>query len=101
MNRWVDVCCTTPAKMFGLYPYKGTIIPGADADVVLFDPEKTVTLSKDLLHENVDYTPYEGFQLQGYPVTTLLRGNIIIQDGQFIDHQRDGRFIKCQLPILG
>ncbi|HBD07534.1 MAG TPA: dihydropyrimidinase, partial [Syntrophobacteraceae bacterium] len=74
LNRWVEVCCTNPARIFGLYPNKGTLEPGTDADLVLFDPEKKVTLTQSILHEQVDYTPYEGFELQGYPVMTILRG---------------------------
>ena len=60
LNRWVEVCCTAPSRIFGLYPRKGTIVPGADADLVLFDPQKELTLGRAVLHENVDYTPYRG-----------------------------------------
>nr|WP_242946921.1 amidohydrolase family protein [Clostridium haemolyticum] len=61
INKFVDVCSTTPAKIFGLYPKKGAIQVGSDADIVIIDPNKEVTLTKDILHENVDYTAYEGF----------------------------------------
>lgn len=92
-NRWVETCCTAPARIFGLYPRKGTIAPGSDADIVIFDPDKIVTLSAGTLHENVDYTPYEGFQMQGYPVMTLSRGKIIFQDGQFCGRTGAGQYL--------
>lgn len=93
LNRWVDLCCTMPAKIFGLYPQKGVLIPDADADIVIFDPHKEVTLSHTLLHENVDYTPYEGFCLQGYPEVTIRRGQILCQNGSFIDCMGGGKFL--------
>lgn len=96
INRFVDVCCTTPAKIFGLYPKKGVIQVGADADIVLIDPNKEVTLTKNMLHENVDYTAYEGFKLKGYPVLTMCRGKVIVENNQFIGEKGYGRFIKRQ-----
>lgn len=92
LNRWVDVCSTAPARLFGLYPHKGTLCPGADADIVLFDPEKRVTLSRGILHENVDYTPYEGLELQGYPVKVFSRGQLLVQDGEFVGRQGHGTY---------
>ena len=74
-------------------------MPGADADVVLFDPNKRVKLSADFLHENVDYTPYEGFQLEGYPVMTILRGKPLVRDGKFVGGL-NGVYLKCGLPEL-
>ncbi len=92
-NQWVEACSTGPARMFGLYPQKGALTPGADADIVLFDPEKQVTLSTAVLHENVDYTPYEGFELQGYPVQTYLRGQLIAENGEFIGNMQQGKYL--------
>lgn len=97
LNRWVQVCCTNPARLFGLYPRKGTLEPGADADLVLFDPDKKVTLAKSILHEQVDYTPYEGFELCGYPVMTMLRGRVIVENGEFSGAPGDGRYLSRQL----
>jgi dihydropyrimidinase len=97
LNRWVQICCTNPARIFGLYPHKGTLEPGADADLVLFDPDKKVTLTKSILHEQVDYTPYEGFELQGYPVMTILRGRVIVENGKFCGAPGDGRYLSRQL----
>jgi dihydropyrimidinase len=96
LNRWVQVCCTDPARIFGLYPRKGSLEPGADADIVLFDPEKKVTIDRSTLHEQVDYTPYEGFEIQGYPVKTLQRGKVIIDDGKLVTKPGSG----CYLPRL-
>lgn len=93
LNQWVQVCSTGPAQIFQLYPRKGTLAPGADADIVLFDPEKRVTLSTDVLHENVDYTPYEGFELRGYPVMTFSHGQRIAEGGEFVGTVPNGKFL--------
>jgi dihydropyrimidinase len=93
LTQWVDACSTGPAQMFGLYPRKGSLEVGADADIVIFDPDKKITLTADFLHENVDYTPYEGLELRGYPVTTLARGQVIVQDMQYIGGEPQGAFI--------
>lgn len=97
INKFVEVCCTNPAKIFGLYPKKGTIQVGSDADVVLIDPKKEVTLTKSILHENVDYTAYEGFKLKGYPVLTMVRGEVIARDNKFIGQKGYGRYIKRKI----
>jgi dihydropyrimidinase len=97
LNRWVQVCCTNPAHLFGLYPRKGALEIGADADLVLFDPEKKVTLTKSILHEHVDYTPYEGFELRGYPVMTILRGRVIVENGVFNGIPGGGQYLSRQL----
>jgi dihydropyrimidinase len=96
INKMVEVCCTNPAKLFGMYPKKGTLMPGSDGDIVIIDPLMEVTLTKDMLHSNVDYTAYEGFKLKGYPVMTLSQGEIIVQDNEFIGQQGRGKFIKRQ-----
>jgi dihydropyrimidinase len=96
LERWVQVCCTNPARIFGLYPRKGALLPGSDADVVLFDPDKRVTLSHAMLHEQVDYTPYEGLELRGMPVTTLLRGRVIVEDGVFTGRPGQGQYLARQ-----
>ena len=98
LERWVDVACTAPARIFGLYPRKGTLAPGADADVVIFDPQKRVTLSRAILHEKVDYTPYEGIDLFGYPVLTISRGVVVMCDGRYVGPQGHGRYLARGLP---
>lgn len=99
ITKFVDVCCTAPAKIFGLYPKKGAVQVGADADIVLIDPDKDVTLKKHMLHGNIDYTAYEGFKLKGYPVMTMVRGRIIVRDNVFIGEKGYGRFIKRNKKI--
>jgi dihydropyrimidinase len=96
LNRWVDMCATTPARLFGL-KHKGVIAPGYDADLVIFDPDRQVTLSTDFLHENVEWTPYEGRQIQGWPAVTISRGEIIVKDGKFTGQAGRGRFVKRSL----
>ncbi len=96
LERWVEVCCTAPARRFGLAPRKGSLAVGADADVVVFDPSLRVTLSAETLHQNVDYTPYEDWEVQGYPRTVLSRGEVIVQDGEFTAEGGRGQFLRTQ-----
>lgn len=92
-RQWVDACCTTPARLAG-FRRKGEIAIGYDADLVIFDPEKSVTIAPGVLHENVDWSPYEGRTFSGWPVVTLSRGQIIVQDGQFKGSAGYGRYAK-------
>jgi dihydropyrimidinase len=94
LGQWVQVCCANPARIFGLYPRKGTLAPGADADIVLFDPDFELTLSRELLHENVDYTPYADLALRGYPRLTLARGQVLCSEGEFVGPTGGGRFVR-------
>jgi dihydropyrimidinase len=95
LRRWVDACCTEPARRFGLAPRKGTLTVGADGDVVVFDPERRATLACESLHQNVDYSPYEGWEVLGYPITVVSRGEIVVQDGQFVARPGRGRFLEA------
>ena len=100
LQRWVDLCCTMPAKLMGM-SRKGHIAPGYDADLVVFDPEAKKTLSVDTLHENVDWTPYEGMPVQGWPQVVISRGQVIVQDDEFTGQRGRGQFIRRNpLPRL-
>lgn len=92
-SRWVDMCCTTPAQMLGLRQ-KGLIAVGYDADLVIFDPDKQVTLSTETLHEQVDWTPYNDLEVQGWPAVTISRGEVIVENGQFHGQAGQGRFVE-------
>jgi dihydropyrimidinase len=94
LNRFVELTSTSPAKIFGLFPRKGTIAPGSDADIVVFDPNRTITLSYRTLHMNVDYNPYEGRQVTGATDTVLSRGRVIIEDGTFVGRRGAGSFLR-------
>jgi dihydropyrimidinase len=94
LNRMVELLSTNPAKLFGLYPRKGTIAPGSDADIVVFDPEKKQTLSAKTLHMKVDYNPYEGREVTGAAETVLSRGKVIIEKGKFVGKAGSGEFLK-------
>jgi len=85
---------TNPARLFGLAPQKGTISIGADADLVIFDPQKEVRLGVENLHMNVDHSPYDHITVRGYPVLVMQRGKIMVKDGQFVGEVGAGRFLK-------
>lgn len=94
LTRFVEVVSTNPAKLAGLYPQKGTLSVGSDADIMVLDPNKEVTIQRDMLHGNTDYTPYEGWKLKGYPVATLSRGQVLVRDGQVVAQPGVGKFLK-------
>jgi dihydropyrimidinase len=94
LNRFVELCSTTPAKMFGLFPRKGTIAVGSDADIVVFDPKKKQTLGVKSLHMRVDYNPYEGTVVEGAPAFVISQGNVIIEADRFVGKKGAGRFVK-------
>jgi dihydropyrimidinase len=94
LNRFVELTSTSPAKIFGLFPKKGTIAPGSDADIVVFDPEKKHVLSAKTHHMKVDYNPYEGREITGAVETVLSRGKVIIENGKFVGKAGMGQFLK-------
>jgi dihydropyrimidinase len=96
-QRWVEVCSTTPARMFGLYPRKGIIAPGADADVVVYDPAARHTISAATHHMNVDYSAYEGMDITGAVRTVLSRGRVVVDGGAFTGTTGHGRFLGRDL----
>jgi len=98
LNRLVELTSTNPAKLFGLYPKKGEIAPGSDGDLVIFDPAKEFTISAETLVTNCDFSPYEGWTVEGWTDTVLLRGDVIVQDGKFVGKPGQGRFLKRGEP---
>src|SRR6187401_135344 len=94
LNRFVELTSTSPAKIFGLFPRKGTIAPGSDADIVIFDPNRTTTLGAKTLHMKVDYNPYEGREVTGVTETVLSRGRVIVDGGKFTGKPGAGSFLK-------
>ena len=92
-NRWVELIATNPAKMFGLYPRKGTIAPGFDADIVIFDPTRERVLSSESHHMNVDYSCYEGMKVWGLPEVVMQRGSVLVQDGEWFGKMGQGNFV--------
>jgi dihydropyrimidinase len=93
-ERWVEVISTAPAKMFGMYPRKGAIVVGADADLVVYDPNAKRTISAKSHHMDVDYSCYEGREVQGRSDVVLSRGSVIVRDGQFTGRKGHGQFIR-------
>ena len=93
LNRMVELLATNPAKLFGLYPRKGTLAVGSDADIVVFDPEKRVTISAATHHSRVDYNLYEGTEVAGSPEIVLLRGNVLVEDGELVASPGIGRYV--------
>jgi dihydropyrimidinase len=94
LRRFTDLCCTSPAKIFGLYPQKGVLAAGSDADIVIIDPRLNRTISHNNMHGNVDYSAYEGISVQGWPVCTISRGEVIARDGEFCGSPGRGKFLK-------
>ncbi len=94
MNRFVEITATAPAKIFGLYPKKGTIAVGADADLLVWDGEKRHVISEKTTHMRVDYSPYEAREVVGAPSHVLSRGKVVIENGQYVGKKGDGRFVK-------
>lgn len=94
LNQFVDITSTASAKMFGMFPKKGTIAVGSDADIVLFDPDKEQVRSAKTHHQNCDYNLFEGMRIKGVVETVLSRGKTIIDGGKYLGEQRDGKFVK-------
>jgi dihydropyrimidinase len=97
LNAFVALTATNHAKLYGLYPKKGTIAVGSDADLAIWDPEREVTVTAGILHDNVGYTPYEGRRLKGWPVAVLSRGRVVVEDGKLAAARGSGAFQACAL----
>jgi dihydropyrimidinase len=101
VNHFVRLTATNPAKLFGLYPRKGTIAPGADADMVLWDPAHRVTIDNAMLHHAIDYTPYQGLEVTGWPVATIAQGRVVMRDGRVQAQPGEGRFLaRAPYPLI-
>jgi dihydropyrimidinase len=94
VNRFVELVSTTPAKLFGLYPRKGTIGVGSDADLVIFDPNRKHTISVKTHHMRVDYSMFEGIQVTGMPEVVLSRGRVVVEKAKFLGRAGQGEFLK-------
>ena len=94
MNRFVQLVSTAPAKLFGLYPRKGTIAVGSDADLVIFDPDRKHTISATTHHMRVDYSMFEGIPVTGMPDVVLSRGRVVVEGDKFVGRAGAGEFIK-------
>jgi dihydropyrimidinase len=101
-TRWIEIACTTPARMMGLYPRKGTVAPGSDADLVVYDPAATQVLSAATHHMNVDYSCYESREVTGRVDTVLSRGKVVVDGGEYLGRKGDGQFLArttCQYLV--
>lgn len=97
LNKFVALTSTNHAKMYGLYPRKGSIAPGFDADIVLWDANRKEVIRQEIMHHGADYTPYEGIPVTGWPVMTLLRGKKVMEEGKILGEPGDGAFLKRDL----
>ena len=96
LRQLVRLLSTNPAKIFGLWPQKGAVQPGSDADVVLFDPRPKRALSASELHSRAGFSPYEGLIVSGRVHTTICRGKVIYREGAIVGDRGFGRFLKCR-----
>jgi dihydropyrimidinase len=94
VERWVETIATTPARMFGLYPRKGIIAPGSDADIVVYDPNGSTRIGVDTHHMNMDYSAYEGYQIAGHVDTVISRGTVVVADGNYHGRKGHGQYLK-------
>jgi dihydropyrimidinase len=97
VEKFVDLVSTNAAKLMGLYPRKGAIAPGSDADIVVLDPSVRTTVRKEMLHES-DYSPWEGQEVHAWPTMTILRGKVMVEDGKFLGELTDGQYQFRSIP---
>ena len=101
LNKLVEVGSTNPAKVFGCYPEKGCLAVGSDADIIIVDPEKVMSLTQKNMHYtedgSLDYDIYKDMESKGWPVYTIRRGEILVEDGKFYGKDHTGKFLKCHL----
>src|SRR5580693_1839190 len=100
INRFVALTATNHARLYGLYPKKGTIAVGSDADICIWDPDKHVHVTAGMLHDQTGYTPYEGRHVTGWPVTVISRGRVVVEDGKLVAERGSGNFLPCALSEM-
>jgi dihydropyrimidinase len=101
LHRFVELTSYQPARLYGLYPRKGTIAIGSDADIVLWSPEKRMRIRNAQLHHAVDYTPYEDLEVTGWPIHCCSRGELLVKNGQYLEPQPGrGKFLPARKPIV-
>ena len=101
LHQFVELTSYRPARLYGLYPRKGTIAVGADADIALWDPERRVRITNSALHHAVDYTPYEGIEVTGWPVHCFSRGEMLVENGHYLEPAPGrGQFLPAGAPSL-
>jgi dihydropyrimidinase len=98
VDDWVRLCAEAPARTFGLFPRKGCLRPGADADLVVWDPDRAQSLDAAALHMRVDHSPYEGQVVRGWPAWVLSRGRVVARDGRFTGEPGWGRYLERGAP---
>jgi dihydropyrimidinase len=96
LSRFVDLVSSNAARIMGLYPHKGALAPGSDADVTVLDPSRRTTIRKEMLHES-DYSPWEGHEVHAWPSLTVLRGKVVVEDGAFFGQLEDGRYLHRRI----
>ena len=94
LAEFVELCCTAPARLYGLLPRKGQIAIGADADIALWDPQRKLVIDNKMLHHNVDYTPYGGMEVTGWPTHVWLRGELVCDEGTLRGRPGQGKFLR-------
>jgi dihydropyrimidinase len=99
VNKFVELTSEAPARLFGLFPRKGAILPGSDADIVLLDPGLSHEIRQDELHSDCDYSVWDGWRCDGYPVTTILRGQVLVEDRRWVGPEGAGRFVPAGAPM--
>jgi dihydropyrimidinase len=100
LNEFVALTATNHARTYGLYPRKGTIAVGSDADIAIWDPEREVTITQALMHGGTDYTPYEGIRVKGWPVSTMVRGRFVVRDGALVGAEGAGQYVaRAKSPL--
>jgi len=98
LNRFVALTSTNAAKLYGLYPRKGTIAIGSDADLAIWDSDRDITIRWDQLHDRAGYTPYEGMNIRGWPTTVISRGEVVCREGRLLATAGRGQFLRCESP---